>query len=342
MDELVDFSDLPFDKGGYAGSDEKYNDLWHGVWYLFKFGESLEPDPAKPMQASYENAPLSEYLCCHIFASVGIPTQQTVLGTYRGRSVVACEDFIRNVPGTVLLEFNQLERSTKGGSSANKRTPEYGFTTKILAEHPLLAPIREEACERFWQTLCLDGLIGNFDRHAGNWGYIQDNESWRLLSCAPVYDCGSGLYPRLSEEVMRDMIGRRERLKERVFSFPNVRLLVDGKRPHYQDFLLSREGAPARAALVGLWPKIDIGKIHDIVERCPAMSSVRREFYHETLDVRYEEILAPAFDLALEERSRSQHPQASELIADAIAPGDFSARQSKRPGTHRTGPGHRL
>lgn len=312
MDDLVDFSDLALDKDSYSGSDEKYNDLWEGSWYLFKFGERLEPDPAKPMQASYESAPLSEHLCCEIFSSASIPTQETILGTYRGRSVVACRDFVRNDPGTSLVEFNQLERSTKGGSSINKRTPEYGFTLKILAEHPWLEPIREEASHRFWETLCMDGLIGNFDRHAGNWGYLQSTDTYDAISCAPVYDCGSGLYPRLSEDSMRAMLGDGDAMRDRVFTFPNVRLLVNGSRPHYQDFFVSPEGAPARRALLGLWKRIDMGRIHELVESCPVLDSVRREFYHELLDIRYEHILKPAYELALEDREPS--PDARTLI----------------------------
>ena len=160
MSKLIDFGSLSLNKDAYSGSDEKYNDIYEGHWYMFKFGSVLEPDEKKPMQASYENSPLSEYLGCHIASALGLETQKTLLGTYHGRSVVACHDFIRNsTEPTSLVQFNQLENSFPGGSKTNRRTPEYQFTVSLLNEHPWLEPIRQEAIDRFWDTLCLDALI---------------------------------------------------------------------------------------------------------------------------------------------------------------------------------------
>lgn len=338
MENLVDFSELRFDKAGYGGSDEKYNDVWNGSWYMFKFGEKLEPDPKKPMQASYENAPLSEHLCCNIFRALGIPTQETILGTYQGRSVVACKDFIRNQSDKVLLEYAQLERSTPGGSSVNKRTPEYAFTLKVLDENPWLAPIRTEAKRRFWQTLCVDALIGNFDRHSGNWGYIADTESYSAVECAPVYDCGSGLYPRLSEREMEHLLDNPERLRERITTFPNVRLLINGKRPHYQEFLVSDKGRPARIALNELWNRIDLDCINSIFDSCPAVDSVRREFFSTLIKARYEVILKPAYDLSvMEEREFS--PSVQELISESLRASELE-NQGEHGVTKGGIPGH--
>ena len=42
----------------------------------------------------------------------------------------------------------------------------------------------------------VDALIGNTDRHFGNWGFIKKDD---IISFAPVYDCGSSLHPLLSE-----------------------------------------------------------------------------------------------------------------------------------------------
>ena len=37
-------------------------------------------------------------------------------------------------------------------------------------------------------------LIGNTDRHNGNWGFLLDLESGKV-KFAPIYDCGSCLNP---------------------------------------------------------------------------------------------------------------------------------------------------
>ncbi len=46
----------------------------------------------------------------------------------------------------------------------------------------------EETIDRFWDMFIVDALIGNFDRHGGNWGFIKKDNQYRI---APVYDNGS-------------------------------------------------------------------------------------------------------------------------------------------------------
>lgn len=107
-----------------------------------------------------------------------------------------------------------------GASSTNRRTPEYDFTINLLNTHPWLEPIRDEAITRFWETLCLDSLIGNFDRHAGNWGYLADWNNRTALSVAPIYDCGSAFYPRLGEPEMERLTRLPDELGRECTTFP--------------------------------------------------------------------------------------------------------------------------
>lgn len=48
----------------------------------------------------------------------------------------------------------------------------------------------------------VDALIGNWDRHNGNWGFLYNNDTDEI-TLAPVYDCGSCLFPQADEEIMR-------------------------------------------------------------------------------------------------------------------------------------------
>ena len=45
-------------------------------------------------------------------------------------------------------------------------------------------------------------LLGIFDRHNGNWGILVDEEH-QTAEIAPVYDCGSCLYPQLAVQDMQ-------------------------------------------------------------------------------------------------------------------------------------------
>ncbi|MEG0591352.1 MAG: hypothetical protein RR496_06865, partial [Lachnospiraceae bacterium] len=70
--------------------------------------------PSKSRGMSYSNSCISEYLACHILASIGLPVQDTLLGTYtdkRGKEklVVACKDFTADGEG--LMEFAHLKNT---------------------------------------------------------------------------------------------------------------------------------------------------------------------------------------------------------------------------------------
>lgn len=199
---MIDFTGCKVLVNSYEGADFKRKIIYDGDVYMLKFGQKLESDEHKPLQASYTSTPVSEYLGSHIYALAGLPTQHTVMGTYDGRSVVACRDFIESRPdaeNVTLVEFKKLENSFLGSSTAGGRTPILGNLLGIFSEHDSLEGIREAAEERYWQMFAVDSLIGNFDRHAGNWGYILDKGRNEIIDLAPIYDCGSSLYPALNE-----------------------------------------------------------------------------------------------------------------------------------------------
>lgn len=308
----------------YGGSDEKLIGLMDGSWYMFKFGAVLEPDPAKPLQTSLEHSPLSEYLGSHVYQSVGIRTQDTMLGKLHDRETVACRDFIKNGdfgPGEhQLVEFSMIENGTPGVSSANRRTPEYDFTMKVFRTNEMLEPVRDSAIKRFWQSICIDALIGNFDRHAGNWGYIADSSTMNIIDIAPVYDCGSSFYPRLTVSAMDELSNDLDKLAKRVLTFPTVKLDIAGHRPRYQDFLSSDLGRPARNELAELYDSIDMDKVREIIASAPGISSTQSRFLTNVATLRHDLIVRPAYDLAIREmrqKSISLHDLALDKIEES-------------------------
>lgn len=304
---MIDFTDCKGLVNSYEGADFKRKIIYDGEVYMLKFGQKLESDEHKPLQASYASTPVSEYLGSHIYTLAGLPTQQTILGTFNGRTVVACRDFIESRPDAedvTLVEFKKLENSFLGSSMAGGRTPLLENLLGIFSEHDYLEGIREAAEERYWQMFAVDSLIGNFDRHAGNWGYILDRRANAIIDLAPVYDCGSSLYPALNESAMSDFIKDRDSLVKRVLDFPRAALRIGKNKVSYHEFLLSDEGERARAALGDIMPKMDFDAIHRLIEETPSISEVRREFYSQLIDVRRDAILEPAYELYREERRR--------------------------------------
>ena len=63
---------------------------------------------------------------------------------------------------------------------------------------------QEKLLEFFLDMFIIDALIGNFDRHNGNWGFLLDSE--QNIEIAPIFDCGSALLPQADEEMMKKIL----------------------------------------------------------------------------------------------------------------------------------------
>lgn len=150
----------------------------------------------------------------------------------------------------------------------------------------------------------LDALIGNFDRHAGNWGYILDKTENQIIGLAPVYDCGSSFYPQLNENAMSALLKDPDSFVKRTLTFPTAALRINNKKVRYHEFLLSPYGKAARSALYELYPKLHFQDIENFIADIPDISQVRCLFYQNMISLRHDLILRPALDLA-----RNEHEQ---------------------------------
>ena len=77
-----------------------------------------------------------------------------------------------------------------------------------------------------------DALIGNFDRHNGNWGFLI-NDYTLQVKLAPIYDCGSCLYPQMDDELMKTVLQDENELLNRIYVFPNSALKLNGNKINY-------------------------------------------------------------------------------------------------------------
>ena len=107
---MIDFTNFPMRNKTYAGANgSKISVLYNGEQYMLKFPAA----PSINKEMSYANGCISEYLGCHIFESVDIPVQETLLGTYtkngKQKIVVACKDF--TATGLTLQDFASLKNT---------------------------------------------------------------------------------------------------------------------------------------------------------------------------------------------------------------------------------------
>lgn len=284
--ELIDFTGLTRRNKAYAGANgNKISVIYEGEQYMLKFPSAAKRNP----DMSYSNSCFSEYLGCQIFESVGIPVQKTLLGIYTARGkekiVVACGDFTR--PGVVLQDFaslkNQMIDSERSGYGTELTDILYTFSEQTSVDEAVLTA-------RFWDMFIVDALIGNWDRHNGNWGFLYDTATDKM-ELAPVYDCGSCLYPQADEKIMKLVLEDENERNLRIFEMPTSAIMQNGKRIKYFDFISSLQNEDCNAALRRIAPRVDMVKINALVDETPALTDLQRQFYKTMLAERKRKLL---------------------------------------------------
>ena len=67
----------------------------------------------------------------------------------------------------------------------------------------------------------MDVVLGNFDRHGANWGFIKEDNKYTI---APIFDNGSCLFPNLvDEEEMREIMNQKWKRIKGFTSFQHFR-----------------------------------------------------------------------------------------------------------------------
>lgn len=280
---IMDYSKYPVNQDVFfSGAEKKYELSINGFRYIMKFQKNSE------IGLTYSH--ISEYLGSHIYALLGIPVQETFLGTYQGRNVVVLKNFCE--AGDVLTHFNDVGESTL---EQNKELYQYSYDDilKMLTANKKLSDVRETVA-RFWDMFIADALNGNFDRHGGNWGFIKNNGKYTL---APVYDNGSCMYPRLNtEEALRDVLNSQDEIDKRIYQFPTSHILLHGQKSSYYEVINSLEFEECNNALRRIVPKIDLASINTLIDSISEISELRKGFYKTMYQQRYEKILLSAYN----------------------------------------------
>lgn len=299
---MIDFTNLPVRNKTYAGANgSKISVVYNNELYMLKFPAVA----ALNKELSYANGCVSEYLGCHIFESVGIPVQETLLGTYtkngKEKIVVACKDFTAN--GLVLQDFASL-KNTIIDSVHNGYGTELNDILQTLENQTAIDP--HQLTEWFWDMFIVDALIGNWDRHNGNWGFLY-NIVTDEISLAPIYDCGSCLFPQADEEIMRRTLDDPVEREIRIFERPLSGIKINGQKIQYFKFISSLENKDCNAALKRILPRIDMSNIYQIIEDTPFISTLQKDFYKTMLQERKERILDFSYNKLLKRERNRDH-----------------------------------
>lgn len=143
---------------------------------------------------------------------------------------------------------------------------------------------------RFWDMFIVDALIGNWDRHNGNWGFLYNNSTDEVV-LAPVFDCGSSLYPQADDELMTRILNNKNEFNHRIFDIPLSAITYNGKKINYFNFLSEGKFEDCNTALKRILSRIDMKKIYEIIDDTPTVTDIQNEFYKTMLTARKERIL---------------------------------------------------
>ncbi len=289
---MIDFTNMPTRKKAYAGANGgKIAIVYEGELYMLKF----PPHPKRNKEMSYTNSCISEYLGSHIYKIIGIPVQDTILGTYnvngKEKVVVACKDFTSH--DTVIQDFTSLKNTLIDSGHSGYGT-ELSEILEAIEEQSAVNP--SELKKRFWDMFIVDALIGNWDRHNGNWGFLYNSRTDEI-SIAPVYDCGSCLYPQADESVIKMILENSAEMDFRVFEIPLSSIRQDGEKIRYFDFISSLKNKECNAALKRIVPRIDMNKINALIDETPSITELQKSFYKTMIAERKDKILDKSLHL---------------------------------------------
>lgn len=286
--ELVDFSNVIEIAPEYTGSEKKKTMILDDKKYLVKFPD---PNRSTKLEISYINNVYSEYIGSKIFELCGFETQKVILGIYskdgKQRIVCGCEDFTDK--DTKLVEFEKFENASIEPNPFKRELKDIFHIIESGVYNVDLKDLKE----KFWNMFIIDCLIGNEDRHNGNWVFLKNIEKEKLVF-APIYDCGSCLFSVYTDEKMKECLEKSSKMQDCIKNTSSA-IRDNGSKIKYFEFITSLKNEDCNNALVRMYDKICIRKIFDLIDEIDMISDVRKEFYKKVIEGKYKEILTVAF-----------------------------------------------
>ena len=273
---MIDFTNAIEEFNKYKGSEKKKTLIYDSKRYLVKF-----PDPIreKNKNISYINNAYSEYVGSNIFRIVGFKVQNTILGKYKyngnDKIVCACEDFTDEE--NELYEFESIALSS---NPDKKIGTEVEDIMEVIKTNKMIC---SDTSKMFWKMFIIDALIGNTDRHNGNWGFLI-NVKTQKIEFSPIYDCGSCLNPLLEDTEI-------EKLDEIAIKNLAINcyscLRENGKRINYINYIKKMINKECNDAIKEIFLDIKINEINKFIDEIEGISNIRKAFYKSIINYRY-------------------------------------------------------
>ena len=178
-----------------------------------------------------------------------------------------------------MYEFENLALST---NPDKKIETEINDIIEVIEESKNLIDV-EETKQKFWDMFIIDSIIGNTDRHNGNWGFILNKETSKTIF-SPIYDCGSCLNPMIEDDEL-EKLNKTEIKNLAINSYSCLK--ENGKKINYMTYIKQMNNEECNKAIIRCFININIEKIEKFIDGIDCISETRKEFYKNIINIRY-------------------------------------------------------
>ena len=202
--DLIQVKDKYRNNKSYNGVTKKFGITINDIDYIVKF------------KKGNDLSVYTEYIASTFINQTYIPCQEVKLGIYKNELVDCIKDFTH---GKELHSFKDTKQSSEATDLTDKEYTYYDVIYLIEKHLKMSEDNKVDAISKFWDMFICDAILGNRDRHWGNWGYLQINNSYVF---SPLYDNGSSLFPGMTDDIINRFYHGEwvDIIKERVFEFP--------------------------------------------------------------------------------------------------------------------------
>lgn len=241
---------------------------------------------------------LSEYLASKIAKVLDIDCQKVSLG-YRN-DLLSCGIEVFNNGDSLIHHYYDVNDSSLNSLDCDVRELPYTleFILEVLRTYNSIDVTSEELISNF-VTMCLfDCLIGNYDRHWGNWGFLGAKKDYIIC---PLFDNGSSLYPKISVDEINSTIYDKKEIYKNVYEFPKSQIRRTKKKKYlYKDLMCELLNLGFREEFKSFIDKFEnnIENINAIFNEeilTSVIPKIRLDFLHYMLMLRFKLLIKEVF-----------------------------------------------
>lgn len=234
----------------------------------------------------YQKSYIAEYISAKLANKIGIECQEVILGIYDDKPVCGCRLFTQ---GSFKIHPYKDIRDSSLYTNVDRSGYELQEVIKVISNYKNFTINSEEHLDRFMLMTCFDALIGNSDRHWGNWGFIGNLKEY--VSLSPLYDNGNSMASFLSEKKIKKALNLSDEafIKQFVIDTPISQIKLNKDRQSFYNIFKVYDFKKYIFIIEKNLSKTDISKLLEEDEVLKSFcSEIEIEFFIKYLENRYE------------------------------------------------------